>query len=164
MAEHRAHQATQDRNRPPPGEPISAPRAGAAMTLISPRPRPGKPPLDGGDRCRHSVHLRLTGDIDLVAASGFTRTLEAIDRMPAMILHVDMGDVTFFDSSGMRPLVEAARRRRRLRPSTTTDRPGRQPRQAAPGGLGARRGPSARHQRLGSAGNGLVVAQPGADQ
>jgi anti-anti-sigma factor len=83
------------------------------MTLISPRRQPD----DGAARMTvtvgwQSVQLALTGDIDLAAASGLKRTLERIDRMPDMTLHVDMATVTFLDSTGVRPLVDAARHRR----------------------------------------------------
>jgi anti-anti-sigma factor len=59
-----------------------------------------------------AARLRLSGDIDLAAASELARTLDSIEGMPAMTLHVDMADVTFLDSSGVRPLVEAGARRR----------------------------------------------------
>ena len=48
----------------------------------------------------------------MAAAPVLTRTLEGIDLMPPMTLHVAMADVTFLDTSGVRPLVEASRRRR----------------------------------------------------
>ena len=53
----------------------------------------------------------------MAAAPVLTRTLEGIDLMPpmTMLLHVAMADVTFLDTSGVRPLVEASRRRRRPR-------------------------------------------------
>jgi anti-sigma B factor antagonist len=83
------------------------------MTLLSPRSRLGNATYTMAVTVDwHSVRLHLTGDIDLAAASELTRTLESIDRMPAMRLHVDMARVTFMDSSGVRPLVDAARRRR----------------------------------------------------
>ena len=60
----------------------------------------------------HTVQLRLHGDIDLVAAQELSTTLARLDRMPPATLDVDMSDVTFLDSSGVRPLVDTARHRR----------------------------------------------------
>lgn len=59
-----------------------------------------------------AVHLRLAGELDVAAAPGLTGTLEDLDRMPPMTLHVDLAQVTFLDTIGVRPLVDAARRRR----------------------------------------------------
>src|ERR1700712_1824771 len=61
---------------------------------------------------RQAVELRLRGEIDVAAAPELTRTLEGLDGMSAMPLHVAMADVTFLDTAGVWPLVEAARRRR----------------------------------------------------
>ena len=38
--------------------------------------------------------------------------LDGLDRMPGMTLHVDLSDVSFLDTSGVLPVVDAARRRR----------------------------------------------------
>jgi anti-sigma B factor antagonist len=83
------------------------------MTLISPRPQPESAAYTIAVTVDwQSIRLDLAGDIDLAAARELTQTLERIDRMPAMALQVDMARVSFLDSTGVRPLVEAARRRR----------------------------------------------------
>jgi anti-anti-sigma factor len=84
------------------------------MTLLDPRQLP---PSGAGYTVKvtinwQSVQLDLGGDVDVLAAAGLTMTLDSIDRMPAMTVHVNMADVTFLDATGVRPLVEAARRRR----------------------------------------------------
>ncbi len=81
------------------------------MTPVSPRPQQS----DAAYTITvglHTAQLQLNGDIDLTAVAQLTRVLHALEQMPAMMLQVDMSDVTFLDSSGVRPLVEAARRRR----------------------------------------------------
>jgi anti-anti-sigma factor len=60
------------------------------------------------------AQLRLSGELDAAAAPELTRTLEGLDRIPVTTVHVDMTGVRFLDSSGIRPLVEAERRRRDL--------------------------------------------------
>jgi anti-anti-sigma factor len=61
-----------------------------------------------------TAHLRLGGEIDLVAAPELRRLLAKLDPLPITI-HVDLSDVTFLDISGVQPLVEAAIRRRQRR-------------------------------------------------
>ena len=58
------------------------------------------------------ARLRLSGELDIDTAAEFTRTLEGLDLMSNVRLHVDMTEVAFIDTSGVRPLVDAARRRR----------------------------------------------------
>jgi anti-anti-sigma factor len=59
-----------------------------------------------------AIHLHLGGELDMATAPDLTLTLEDLDRMPTMTLHIDMANVTFLDTAGVVPLVEAARRRR----------------------------------------------------
>jgi anti-anti-sigma factor len=59
-------------------------------------------------------HLRLGGEIDLVAAPELRRLLAKLDPFPITI-HVNLADVTFLDLSGVQPLVEATLRRRQRR-------------------------------------------------
>ena len=55
--------------------------------------------------------VRLVGDIDLLAAHDVARLLESLDPLTVPI-HVDLESVTFIDSSGLQPLIDATRRRR----------------------------------------------------
>lgn len=61
---------------------------------------------------RQSALLRVSGEVDLDTAPAFTRVMEGLDLTPVVSLHFDLTDVTFIDTSGVRPLVGAARRRR----------------------------------------------------
>ena len=56
--------------------------------------------------------VRLTGDIDLVAADDTARLLESLDRLTSVSVEIDLTDVRFMDTAGLQPLVEATRRRR----------------------------------------------------
>jgi anti-anti-sigma factor len=62
-----------------------------------------------------SALVRLAGDIDMVAAEDLTRLLESLDRLTTIDIHIDLAAVRFLDSSGLRPLIEATRRRRAWR-------------------------------------------------
>jgi anti-anti-sigma factor len=61
----------------------------------------------GGD----TVTVTLEGDIDIAAVDSLERVLTSLDLITAGI-SVDMQAVTFIDSSGLFPLLEAARRRK----------------------------------------------------
>lgn len=61
-------------------------------------------------RSREGARLRVAGEIDLVAAADLTRLLVSLDRLNVPI-NVDLGAVSFLDSNGVEPLVEASRRR-----------------------------------------------------
>ena len=56
--------------------------------------------------------VRLSGDIDVVAAGDVDRLMRSLDQMTTVVIRVDLGDVQFIDSSGLQPLIEATRRRR----------------------------------------------------
>jgi anti-anti-sigma factor len=62
---------------------------------------------------RDAARVRLAGDIDLAAAADLSRLMISLDLMAYVAVDVDLGEVTFLDSFGVRPLVEATRRRRR---------------------------------------------------
>jgi anti-anti-sigma factor len=62
---------------------------------------------------RDAARVHLAGDIDLAAADDLSRLMVSLDLMAYMAVDVDLGEVTFLDSSGVGPLVEATRRRRR---------------------------------------------------
>jgi anti-anti-sigma factor len=57
------------------------------------------------------AHVRLGGDIDLLAAADVARLMESLDIVD-LTIRVDLSDVRFMDSAGLDPLVEATRRRR----------------------------------------------------
>ncbi|HEX4431800.1 MAG TPA: STAS domain-containing protein [Frankiaceae bacterium] len=61
---------------------------------------------------RDRAEVRILGEIDVLAAPDLTRLLESLDLL-ATTVHVDLGPVTFIDSAGLKPLIEATRRRRR---------------------------------------------------
>jgi anti-anti-sigma factor len=77
---------------------LVAPQAGAAYAL-------------GLTIGRRSAQVRVTGEIDLAAVADFTRLMESLDLLAYMSVEVDLSEVTFLDSSGVNPLVEASRRR-----------------------------------------------------
>lgn len=54
--------------------------------------------------------VTLTGDIDVAAAPDLGRLMASLDILTVPI-HVDMSAVSFVDSSGLTPLIEATRRR-----------------------------------------------------
>jgi anti-anti-sigma factor len=54
--------------------------------------------------------VALVGDIDLAARADLTRLFDSLDVLTVPI-RVDMSAVTFLDSSGLAPLIEATRRR-----------------------------------------------------
>jgi anti-anti-sigma factor len=57
------------------------------------------------------AHVRLGGDIDLLAAADVARLMESLDIVD-LTIRVDLSDVRFMDSAGLHLLVEATRRRR----------------------------------------------------
>ena len=54
----------------------------------------------------------VIGEVDFTNADEFERWLDAFDETP---LHIDMSRVTFFDSSALRTLLNAARQNEHLR-------------------------------------------------
>jgi anti-anti-sigma factor len=56
------------------------------------------------------AHVRLGGDIDLLAAADVARLMESLDIVD-LTIRVDLSEVRFMDSAGLHPLVEATRRR-----------------------------------------------------
>lgn len=55
--------------------------------------------------------LHMIGDFDLAAAPDLSAALDGLDVAFQLPLCVDLSRLTFLDTSGVRPLVEAARRR-----------------------------------------------------
>jgi anti-sigma B factor antagonist len=55
--------------------------------------------------------LTLGGELDLACAVRLDRALRRLDKVPGRV-EVDLGAVTFADSHGVRPLLDASRRRR----------------------------------------------------
>ncbi len=90
------------------------PRGCAAMTLLIPSPGGASDAFFTAMvtlRWR-AIYLYLSGELDMAIAPELTLTLDDLDRMPAMTLHIDMAHMSFLDTTGVGPLVEAARRRR----------------------------------------------------
>ena len=63
---------------------------------------------------RSTVTVELSGEIDLAAAPKLTTLLESLDGLH-MTVCIDMAAVTFIDSTGLQPIVDAARRRQQRR-------------------------------------------------
>lgn len=59
---------------------------------------------------RQVGELRLVGELDAFAASRFDAAVEDAAARGSLALVVDLGAVTFIDSSGLRSLVRARRR------------------------------------------------------
>ena len=59
--------------------------------------------------------VTLVGEIDLAACADLTRLFASLDVL-AVPIQVDMSAVTFMDSYGLTPLIEATRRRTASRP------------------------------------------------
>jgi anti-sigma B factor antagonist len=53
--------------------------------------------------------IELHGELDLDTAPELTEQLDAVTNRGAVLVIVDLGDVTFLDSSGLRALVNGAR-------------------------------------------------------
>jgi anti-anti-sigma factor len=56
------------------------------------------------------VCVSLAGEVDVATAPDVNRLMTTFDKV-YMAVHVDLSDVTFLDTSGLQPLIEAARRR-----------------------------------------------------
>ena len=62
---------------------------------------------------RHGARVSVFGEIDMVAAPDLDRPLASLDSLMAPV-EVDLSQGTFLDSHGVRPLIEASRRRTQL--------------------------------------------------
>lgn len=60
------------------------------------------------------ARVELFGEIDLLSAPDLTRLMDSLDLLGLPIC-VELGAVTFLDTAGIRPLVDAARRREQHR-------------------------------------------------
>jgi anti-anti-sigma factor len=79
------------------------------MSLIAPQAAAGY--TLGLTICRNVAQVRIDGEIDLASSADLTRLMKSLDLLAYMVVEVDLGGVTFLDSCGAAPLVEAARRR-----------------------------------------------------
>jgi anti-anti-sigma factor len=71
---------------------------------------------------RYGALVALTGEVDITAAADIAQLMRSLDSYVGPV-HIDLGQVTFLDTNGLEPLIEAARRRRNLRlPSIRIDR------------------------------------------
>ena len=62
---------------------------------------------------RHGAQVSVFGEIDMIAAADLDRLLASLDSLMAPV-EVDLSQVTFLDSHGVRPVIEASRRRSQL--------------------------------------------------
>jgi anti-anti-sigma factor len=69
-----------------------------------------RPPVDGIDSRDGSVVLRLAGELDLYDSDAVGSALERLARQPPPRLVVDLGEVTFLDSTILGRLLEAKKR------------------------------------------------------
>ncbi len=58
----------------------------------------------------HSARVQVTGDVDMATAGRLAAALDAVERSDAPAIVIDLGDVTFIDSSGLHVLLMSARR------------------------------------------------------
>ena len=70
---------------------------------------------------RDGARVEIGGDIDLLAADDLAKLMESLNWLD-LTIHVDLAAVTFIDSTGLTPIVEAAQRRQQHRlPTVTVD-------------------------------------------
>ena len=62
---------------------------------------------------RSHAQIDLSGDIDMVAAPHIRQLFRSLEQIRSDI-RVDLAKVTFMDSAGLKPLIEATRSRRDL--------------------------------------------------
>jgi anti-anti-sigma factor len=80
---------------------------------MSPEPLPESPPhVLSVSIGRDAVQVSAAGDIDVAAVADLSRLMDSLDLLAYLPVDVDLSNVTFLDSSGVSPLVEAAARRR----------------------------------------------------
>jgi anti-sigma B factor antagonist len=75
---------------------------------------PALPPFEVScvESDRH-VRLSLRGELDMSSASVLTRELEDVERKHPEEILLDLGQLSFMDVSGLRTILDAARRGRR---------------------------------------------------
>ncbi len=61
------------------------------------------------DRDGGFVRVALTGELDVDTADDFDEALQSVER-EASVLLLDLGDLSFIDSSGLRVLIRSNRR------------------------------------------------------
>jgi anti-sigma B factor antagonist len=70
------------------------------------------------------ARVRVAGDVDMATASELRNALDEVERSDAIAIVIDLGDVTFIDSSGLHVLLMSARRcERRQIPLTAVHLP-----------------------------------------
>jgi anti-anti-sigma regulatory factor len=62
---------------------------------------------------RLHAQVHLEGAIDVAAAPDLSKLMNSLDRLVSMAVDIDLSAVTFLDTHGVRPLIDATRRRRR---------------------------------------------------
>ena len=70
---------------------------------------------------RYGALVAMTGEVDISAAADIAELMRSLDSYVGPV-HIDLGQVTFLDTNGLEPLIDAARRRQQLRlPSIRID-------------------------------------------
>jgi anti-anti-sigma factor len=92
----------------------SAPVAAAAAPAVSAPALAGGPGVLTMEEIEDDgrLRLRLDGELDLVTAPWLARRLQKIEAGKPPVLVIDLRDLTFMDSSGLRELFSAQRRAR----------------------------------------------------
>ncbi|HEX4019117.1 MAG TPA: STAS domain-containing protein [Frankiaceae bacterium] len=83
---------------------------GRAKTTLRVISTPQKAYTLGLAMSRSGASVCLTGEIDAAAAADVAQLMDSLDKVQGEI-HVDLSQVTFLDTSGLQPLIDATRRR-----------------------------------------------------
>jgi anti-sigma B factor antagonist len=71
-----------------------------------------------------AAYVRVAGDVDMATAPDLRNAIDEVERSDAAAIVIDLGDVTFIDSSGLHVLLMTARRcERRQVPLTAVHLP-----------------------------------------
>jgi anti-anti-sigma factor len=82
------------------------------MTAVRPRAqRIGDNFALGLTFTRECALVELIGEIDVIAVDGLRKLMDSLHNLD-LTIHVDMSAVSFIDSTGLTPIVEACQRRR----------------------------------------------------
>lgn len=92
---------------PPDGEPLP-PNDRIARQRVAPDPVQIVS-MEVGDAAQGVVALRVSGELDALSAPLLARHLDGLDLAADQLIQLDLGAVSFIDSSGLRELVAPAR-------------------------------------------------------
>jgi anti-anti-sigma factor len=104
-------------HEPPAAAALASAAAGAPGAAAPPAPAPAGLPASAMLTIeeieeRGGVRLRLDGELDLVTAPWLARRLAKVEATNPSLVLIDLRDLTFMDSSGLRELFSAQRRAR----------------------------------------------------